>query len=616
MNINAVRFKPNPLFLALLTLAPGLVVASENQLSQIVVTASNSEQTQRNVTSNMHVITREDIEAKQYKNIAAALSSLPGINSYSNGGLGSRSSVFMRGLDAKNILVLIDGVTVNEPMGLSGANFNHLLIDNIERIEVVKGAQSGVWGADAVAGVINIITRKNENKSILNTKIETGSNDYRKVASHIGDGNEKFDFLVGFSNTETDGFSSVKPYRESDSSLDKDGFQQTDLSFKLGLNLTPKHRIETNIQQTDASVDYDNDSDPTNEPTRFYTDFSSVLRKVNYQGSFNQLQAKVYAQDSRIKRAYYETYPFEADSSIVDFGSLLSYQYGRHQLQVSAHQKELKNEDNNQGYKNTALGFTNTNVLNQGNLIITQALRSDKYDAFEDKVTGKLGIKSWFNSQTFISTNYGTAYRAPTINEVANSTIKPESSEVFDLTLGYAGFELTYFHQTTKDKINYAGGWPNAIYENMDGESTFKGLEAVYTNSFEAIETDFSLGYSYLSAKNDEGESFARRPEQQANVSLDYYGLTKTRLGLETRYIGKTYDKADQQGAQIGEYFVTDLTADHELTKHISLYGKVQNLFDEDYIPAVAKYEADGVTPAYVYATGGTQFFIGIRGKL
>ena len=611
MNTQFNRFKLKPLLAALL-LSPGLVTA-ENQLSQIVVTASKTEQTQRTVTANMHVITREDIEARQYKTVVEALRAVPGISSYSNGTMGSSTTFYMRGLDGKNILVLVDGVTINEPMGLSGANFNHLLIDNVDRIEVVKGAQSGIWGADAVAGVINIITRKSEKRTILNANLETGSNNLRKLSWQVGDGNEKFDFLLGFANVKTDGFSSVKPYRKSEYDFEKDGFQQTDLSLKLGINLTPTQRIETNLQKSDATVDYDGTTDPDAD---FYNEFTSTLRQINYQGNFNQLRLKLYAQDNQIQRESFDNFPFKAESSVVDMGALASYQYGLHQVQISVNEKKLENKLNGQGYTNTGLGITNTNLFNNQNLIITQALRADKYNAFEDKLTGKLGIKNWFNERTFIASNFGTAYRAPTINEVANSTIKPESSEVFDLTLGYASFELTYFHQITKDKISYVGGWPNAIYENISGESTFKGVEAVYKRGFDVIQTDFSLGYNYLSAKDDDGKWLARRPEQQANVSLDFYALANTRLGLETRYIGKTYDKADQKGAQIGEYFVTDLTADYELTKHISLYGKVQNLFGEDYIPAVSAYEADGVTPSYVYGNGGMQFFVGIRGKL
>jgi vitamin B12 transporter len=90
--------------------------------------------------------------------------------------------------------------------------------------------------------------------------------------------------------------------------------------------------------------------------------------------------------------------------------------------------------------------------------------------------------------------------------------------------------------------------------------------------------------------------------------------LAGLHLGWETRYIGTMYDKVDKQGAQIGEYFVTDLTADYTLNTHFTLYGKVLNLFDDDYTSAVASYESDGTTPAYVYGNGGTQVSFGLRG--
>ncbi|SFR58725.1 TonB-dependent siderophore receptor [Thiomicrospira sp. ALE5] len=603
-----------PLIVAL-ALSPGLV-AADNPLSQIVVTANNTEQTQRSVTANMHVITREEIEARQYKTVAEALRAIPGINTYSNGSMGSSTTIFMRGLDGKNILVLIDGVTVNEPMGLSGANFNHILINNVERIEVVKGAQSGVWGADAVAGVINIITRRSESDTILNADLEIGSNAFRKLSWHVGSGNDRFDFLFGLTNIKTDGFSSVKPYKRSEYDFERDGYQQTDLSLKLGFNLTSTQRIEANLQQSDATTDYDATTG-TNAPNAdFYSEFTSTLRQINYQGNFNQLRLKLYAQDNQIQRESFDNFPFKADSSIVDLGALVSYQYGVHQIQVSANERTLENKLNGQGYINTGLGITNTNQFNNQSLIITQAIRSDRYNAFEDKVTGKLGVKNYFTDDIFISANYGTGYRAPNLSESAYSRLKPESTEAHDITLGAYGLEVTYYHQITDNKITYVSGWPITNYRNTEGKSTFEGMEVLFKRHINAIQTDLNLSYTHLIAKDSEGKWFARRPEQQANISLDFYGFNNTRLGLETRYIGTTYDKADQKGAQIGEYFVTDITADYQLNKHISLYSKVQNLFNEDFIPAVAAYEADDITPRFVYGNGGTQYFVGIRGKL
>ena len=132
---------------------------SAQNLETITVTsATKSAQSIKDVTSNVEVITKEEIEERHFTSVPEALNSLSGINVISNGGLGTSASVKLRGFDTKRVLVLIDGIRVNDVTGTSGAPFEHLMINDIERIEVVKGAQSGIWGADASAGVINIIT--------------------------------------------------------------------------------------------------------------------------------------------------------------------------------------------------------------------------------------------------------------------------------------------------------------------------------------------------------------------------------------------------------------------------------------------------------------------------
>jgi len=134
---------------------------SAQDLETITVTsATKSEQSIKDVTSNVEVITKEEIEERHFTTVVEALNTVPGISFTSNGGMGNTTSVFLRGMDSKRILVLIDGVKYQDPSNTSGAAFSHLMISDIERIEVIKGAQSSVWGADASAGVINIITKE------------------------------------------------------------------------------------------------------------------------------------------------------------------------------------------------------------------------------------------------------------------------------------------------------------------------------------------------------------------------------------------------------------------------------------------------------------------------
>ena len=152
----------------------------ENLETITVTSATKSEQSIQNVTSNVEVITKEEIEERHFTTVSEALNTLSGINVTSNGGLGKGTSVFMRGFDSQRILVLIDGINYNDFTGISGAAFEHLMITDIERIEVIKGAQSGIWGADANAGVINIITSSAKEGTNSNILTEYGSYNTKK----------------------------------------------------------------------------------------------------------------------------------------------------------------------------------------------------------------------------------------------------------------------------------------------------------------------------------------------------------------------------------------------------------------------------------------------------
>ena len=148
-----------PLSLLLVALLSSANASQSVELDTITVTsATKAKQSIKDVTSNVNVITSEEIEERHYTTVSEALSTVSGINFTSNGCLGQATSVFVRGFDSKRVLVLIDGVRYNDVTGF-GAPFADLMIQDIQQIEVVKGAQSGVWGADATAGVINIITK-------------------------------------------------------------------------------------------------------------------------------------------------------------------------------------------------------------------------------------------------------------------------------------------------------------------------------------------------------------------------------------------------------------------------------------------------------------------------
>lgn len=606
------KLSPISIGLASVLCAGQLQAAETQSLDKIIVSANNTDQSAHSVTADYDVITRQEIEEKQYKTLAQALKTVPGVTVKSNGGYGTTTSIFMRGQSNNATLIMVDGIEMTNPMGTGGAIISSLLLGDVERIEIIKGPQSGVWGANASAGVINIVTRKAQN--VAQFSLEGGTYNTQRLNTVLGASSDKADFLFTLSDLSTDGFSAVRPYHHSNDGLEDDAFQQTDVSMKIGLKPVTGHRLEAFLKNTSSSSQYDSSTNPDAGGPFYESDYSNTIKKLSYQYEQNDLNASIYWLENEIDQYN--------DGQLTEYGAKGHYEYAANQrLAASLTSKEFEGTNSSSGdtsrYYNTDVALNNTNQFNGNRLIITEALRYDEFSKFDNKVTGKVGIKNYFTADIYASANVGTAYNAPTLYQVtygATHDLQPEETEAYDITLGVYGLEVTYYQTETKNLINYGGTWPNDYYENLSGKSKFSGVEASYQTDITAIHTDLKLGYTYQSAKNDDDQWLSHRPEQQASLQIDNYSLAGLHLGWETRYIGTMYDKVDKQGAQIGEYFVTDLTADYALNSHFTLYGKVLNLFNDDYTSAVASYESDGTTPAYVYGNGGTQVSFGLRG--
>jgi len=577
------------------------------ELNDVFVSANNQTQPLQSVTANAHVISAEEIQNKQYKTLAEALSQLPGLFAYSNGGLGTSTSVYMRGESTNRLLVLIDGIELNDPTSVAGAHFGNISLNDVERIEVLKGPQSGVWGSGAMSGVVNIITKTGQRQATVS--FETGSYNTQKLNVTVGDHNEHADFVVNFSNFTTDGFSAVKPYQTSDNGLEEDGYQEQAFSMKMGVNLNANNRLQAYIKNSNSNVDIDFGSDTEAPYTSF---FDTALKQLDYTNQTNQFSNRITLQKSEFNSDY-------ANGTLIKLAANSKIDYAEDQFAtLFIDQKNFDNLNNhNSDYENLGVGLTNTNQLFSKRLVLSQSIRSDDYDQYEDKVTGNLGAKWQATPDVFVSANLGTAYRAPSLAEIAFTSgiaLVPETKAAYDVTLGFYGLTATYYESEVENEIDY--DFATYSYANLDNKSKYKGIELSYQATFEKIDTDVTVNFTKQSAKGTDGEWLARRPEQQAALSLDNYSFTNWHLGLQTQYIGTQYDEANQQGAQIGRYFKTNLTANYKVSKTVSVFTKITNVFNKDYTQAVAAPRGGVTTPTFVYNNGGRQFTIGIQGKL
>ena len=591
--------------------------ASASNLDNIVVSANNMSQNIQSVTSQVNVITREDIEQKNYQILGDALKSIPGISVKNTGGLGKSSSIFMRGASSadRQVLILIDGIEQTDPAGV-GANVANMLLSNVELVEILKGPQSGVWGANASAGVINIITIKG--KKIANVNVEMGSNNTKKLATTLGASNKQFDFAFHLENITTDGFTAIKPYHSNESSYEDDGFNQTDVSFKMGINITPAHRIETLIKNTSASNEYDSGTNP--DDASLYNDNEITTRQLQYLYNQDKINGRIFINEQTMTAFYSGFGGYSSEGLIESLGGQLGYQYGQQNaLNLSLEKKHFRDTLNDTEYTNTGYAIANSHYLTPS-LVLNEALRYDNYDKFDNAITGKFGLKNQFTDQIFVAANYGSGYNAPSLYQVSRPSnpteLKPESVEGYEFTIGAYGAEVTYFNSQTKDKLEALGSWSNAYYVNSDGKTTSEGWELSYQKDIDSINTNFLINATWLTAKNENKQLKAYIPQQQASLTIDNFSFKNLHLGLETRYTGTNYSAEDKLGAQIGEYFVTDFNIDYQVNKNVNVYAKVANVTNEDYITSIADYPATNVTPNYVYANGGRQFYVGVRGSL
>jgi vitamin B12 transporter len=252
-------------------------------------------------------------------------------------------------------------------------------------------------------------------------------------------------------------------------------------------------------------------------------------------------------------------------------------------------------------YQTEGIFVSNSNTFDK--LVLTQALRYDNNSKFDEKVTGKIGTKYNFTDDLNTSANYGTAYNAPTLSNLSYTpTLKPETSESFDVGLEYKNFKVTYFENIITDMINYISGSNPVKYENLNGETTLKGYEFAYKKDV-LKDTFLNLNYTLLDTEDNKGQELARRPKDQVGFGVDYYGIDKFQFNVNGQYIGERYDGANKTGAETGNYTVWNSVVNYEINKTYSTYLKVDNLFDKYY------QTIDG------YATAERSAYAGLKAK-
>jgi len=608
--------------LSLLSVALLSQLNADNQYTLDTISVTSSQGTtlnKKDVTDSVTIITKAAIEEARVSTLGEALNKLGNIAVKQVGGTGQQTSMFVRGMDTGRILVLIDGIRYNDPTDPSAAsNISNIMLYNVQQIEIIKGAQSGVWGSDASGGVINIVTSKAKEGTHAQLNVEYGSFDSKQTSLQATYATKEYDILVGGLYLDNEGFSAYEPNKSNvnygkrydELGLEKDSYKNTSFNAKLGYNITDIDRIEANVQLIKGDVDFDGwGSDSTIPNSKVKTNFYSLAYK--HKGSVHNINAQynlsTFDRDmtgdgwaaqytGSVKEVKIDDKITYAENSFLRVGA--SYQLFE--------QKEIT-ANTDKKYSAIAAFVTNYNkfeLFSGLNTIATESIRYDRYDEFENALTGKIGLKQFVYKDYYISANVGTGFKAPTFYQLyygtsANPNLKPEKSLSTDITLGNDTIWITGFYNEITDFIGTDSFYN---YIQVPGTSKFQGFELGYEDY---LFNTLGLGanYTYVQTEDTVGKELAQRPKSQLDVRATYYVTDDFDVGANAQYIGTRYDKDDKKGAQTGKYTVVNLVSNAKVNKYLTVYAKVNNITDKYY------QVVDG------YATAGRSLFVGLNAK-
>ncbi|MDP1929890.1 MAG: TonB-dependent receptor [Gammaproteobacteria bacterium] len=593
---------------------------STNGLEEIVVISSRIETPLRQIGTSVSVLNADDIQSKGNSSLLDILRTMPSVAVSNTGGSGQVSTLRIRGEEGYRTLVLLDGMKLSDPSVTQvQPQLEHLLSSGIERVEILRGPQGLSYGADA-GGVVNISTRQSSTELRSHIDVMSGAFDTQQLSGNISGGSERADFFLSGTRYETDGFNT----RSTDTVLaDDDGYDNTSLHARVGFNVSANLRLEAVHRDTAGDSAYDGCFNPVTFTTIHDCDASFEQQasrlSATYQTNYGT-HAMAYAT-TETEREYFAL----GSSSYGSSGELTRLEYIGN---ITAHDNfnfvygiDLEEEDNN-GETRDQLGYYAEYLSTfSENFFVTAGVRRDDNDDFGKHTSYRISSAYLFDLSNDaivkVRGSLGTGFRAPSPYEASynrNPWAKPpasliklteESSKGHELAVEYytdggLHLEAVYFNQQIEDAINFDSATYSGYLQDI-GTSTSEGIELSATVPLHQQWT-LETNYTYNKTRKPDGTQRQLRPKNLANLGLAW-NSADDRIKVSGFY-RTSRDSSDVAGGvpvALKDYDVIDLTVSYNLSDLIHIYGRVENLADEDYVEVLG------------YNTAGRSAYVGVR---
>jgi vitamin B12 transporter len=572
----------------------------------LLVTATRTAQTADQALASVTVITREEIERKQAQTVAELLRQTPGGVLVNNGGRGKATSVFLRGTNSDHVLVLIDGIKAGS--ATSGAvAFQDMSLEQVERIEIVRGPRSSLYGSEAIGGVIQIFTRKGAEGFKPRFSVGAGSDDSREVNLGASGGNSAGWYNLSVSDYSTDGFDA-----QEDAEFDDDGYDNRSYALRGGYRFSTQVEAELFWTRNEGDTEYDGFQNET--ASRIETIGGVVRLNPTAAWEVEMRVGRSLDKSSNYKDGVWKS-DFDTERDTVSFQS-------NHHLNESSiltlgvdYQDDQIFVDDIYGTEYKVTSRDNTGVFGLYQLYVGKhdlafSLRHDDNEQFGGQNTGSIAWGMELQRNLRLTASYGTAFKAPTFNDLyypwgGDDSLQPEESETFEVGLSGISRGVNWSASLYQTDIEHLIVWKadspyTSVPTNVD-EARIRGLELAASTRISGWELSASLDLTdpknlakdLLPAQKD---LLLRRPRKtfQFNADRDFGAYS---LGGSLRAVGARNDEIGwaetRENVRLGGYTTVDLRGSYALSNDWSLKAKVDNLLDEDYQTAYGYNQPD-----------------------
>ncbi len=601
----------------------------------------------RKIGTPVSVVTGEELKARQIRNAADALRSLPGVSVSASGGAGGQATqVRLRGAEGNHTLVVIDGIEANDTS--SGEfDFSSLDAEDIERIEVLRGAQSGLYGSRAIGGVVNIITRRGKGPLAIRARTEAGSFGTRDAAVSASAANERGYFSAGFSARESDGFNIAAQGNEDD------GYTRSSLNVRTGVTISDGLSADFSLRRSSTFTEFDTvDFFAPEGVDQVPVDSNNESERVVWLGGGKLTWEMFGGGLTHVAGGNFNTTVLQ---SADDFGQA-KFDNARDRV---FYQATTRFGAPDEGLRHSLSGlvesetetFTPSGNFNDGDerrrerlayageyrgefldrVFPTASIRREDNDTFVDFTSWKAGVSVDVREiGVRPHASVGTAVALPGMFEqfgsvlgafVGNPNLVPEESFGWDagveftLLAGKAVVDVTYFEADLENEIV---GFGTSLL-NLTGESKRQGLEVAARSAlFEGVTV--GAAYTWLDATDPTGLAETRRPEHSGRADVNYvFSQGRGLINVAAIYNGTVKDSAffnlnvdpffGSRTVTLDSYWLVNVAASYQVAPGVEIYGRVENLLDEQYqevfgfeAPDIAAYAGvrltyeDGVT--------------------